>query len=308
MTHWSRYDNTWQGVLLADLFDQFEIDDNADTVMFHCYGGYTSNVLLSDIRADDHAMLAVAHDGKPLDSMHGGPVRVVMPSLYFWKSAKWVGGGRVPDPQPARLLGDVRLSHARRSLARGALRLALPEADRRRPMVTQPQTAERASTQSSELEPAMETYHELPPIRLPVDWVLTDERFLEIAQLNEDLLLERTADGRLVQMGFPDRESERVTTLMCTLIGLWALQAQGEVRGEAGGYLFSGGPAMCPDVSWVSPEQLREERIEHGQFFFAPAFAVEVRSRSQRIASQQRRMQQWNGTRRATGLVNRSVR
>lgn len=160
-------------------------------------------------------------------------------------------------------------------------------------MVTQPQTAERASTQSSALEPAMESYHELPPIRLPVDWVLTDERFLEIAQLNEDLLLERTADGRLVQMGFPDRESERVTTLMCTLIGLWALQAQGEVRGEAGGYLFSGGPAMCPDVSWVSPEQLREERIEHGQFFFAPAFAVEVRSRSQRIASQQRRMQQW---------------
>ena len=92
VTHWSRYDNTWQGVLLADLFDQFEIDDNADTVMFHCYGGYTSNVLLSDIRADDHAMLAVAHDGKPLDSMHGGPVRVVIPSLYFWKSAKWVGG------------------------------------------------------------------------------------------------------------------------------------------------------------------------------------------------------------------------
>ena len=92
VTHWSRYDNTWDGVLLSDLFEALGVKESATHVMFHCYGGYTSNVPMADIRADDHAMLAIAHDGKPLEPMHGGPVRAVIPSLYFWKSAKWVGG------------------------------------------------------------------------------------------------------------------------------------------------------------------------------------------------------------------------
>ena len=92
VTHWSRYDNTWKGVLLSRLFDELDVLPEADAVMFHCYGGYTANVPLADIRADDHAMLAIAHDGVPLAPEHGGPVRAVIPSLYFWKSAKWVGG------------------------------------------------------------------------------------------------------------------------------------------------------------------------------------------------------------------------
>lgn len=92
VTHWSRYDNRWQGVLLSDLFAAVGVGAEAEAVMFHCYGGYTANVPLADIRADDHAMLAIAHDGSPLEAMHGGPVRAVLPSLYFWKSAKWVGG------------------------------------------------------------------------------------------------------------------------------------------------------------------------------------------------------------------------
>jgi Uma2 family endonuclease len=160
-------------------------------------------------------------------------------------------------------------------------------------MVTQPETMDGAPDQPNALEPAAGVHDGLQPIRLPNDWALTDERFLEIAHLNDDLMLERTTDGRLVQMAFPERISERVATAMCALIGLWALQTRGEIRGEAGGYIFSGGPAMCPDVSWVSPEQLRQGRIERGQFYFAPAFAVEVRSLSQSIISQQRRMQQW---------------
>ena len=92
VTHWSRYDNTWQGVLLSDLFAQLAISPQAEAVMFHCFGGYTANIPLADLRADDHAMIAVAHDGAPLRPEHGGPARVVVPSLYFWKSAKWVGG------------------------------------------------------------------------------------------------------------------------------------------------------------------------------------------------------------------------
>ena len=92
VTHWSRYDNTWRGVLLSRLFDELNVSPDASAVMFHCYGGYTANVPIADIRADDHAMLAVEHDGAPLPPQHGGPVRAVIPSLYFWKSAKWVGG------------------------------------------------------------------------------------------------------------------------------------------------------------------------------------------------------------------------
>ncbi len=92
VTHWSRYDNTWQGVLLKTILDQVQPKSGAIAVMFHSYGGYTTNVPLEDIYRDDHAMLATHHDGQPILPDHGGPVRGVIPSLYFWKSAKWVSG------------------------------------------------------------------------------------------------------------------------------------------------------------------------------------------------------------------------
>jgi DMSO/TMAO reductase YedYZ molybdopterin-dependent catalytic subunit len=57
----------------------------------HCFGGYTTNLLLSDLMVDN-ALLAYKHDGKPLAPEHGGPCRLVIPHLYFWKSAKWVRG------------------------------------------------------------------------------------------------------------------------------------------------------------------------------------------------------------------------
>ena len=138
-------------------------------------------------------------------------------------------------------------------------------------------------------------YDDPQPIRLPPDWALTDERFLEIAQLNPDQLLERTADGRLQLMAWPERLSERTTTLISAFIALWHLSVGGEARGEGGGYIFSDGPAMAPDASWVSPEQLERGRIEKGQFYFAPAFVVEVRSPSQSIPEQQTRMEEWIG-------------
>ena len=92
VTHWSRYDNEWEGVLFKDLLADLDVNDGVDAVMFHCYGGYTTNVRLEELMADDHAMFAIRHDGQPLAPEHGGPVRAVVPSLYFWKSAKWVGG------------------------------------------------------------------------------------------------------------------------------------------------------------------------------------------------------------------------
>ena len=101
VTHWSRYDNTWHGVLIKTILEQVTPKSGAIAVMFHSYGGYTTNVPLEDIYRDDHAMLATQHDGQPIAPDHGGPVRGVIPSLYFWKSAKWVSGMEIiPQDRP----------------------------------------------------------------------------------------------------------------------------------------------------------------------------------------------------------------
>ena len=101
VTHWSRYDNEWEGVPMSAVLARIKINPSAVSVMFHSYGGYTTNVPLEDISRDDHAMFAVKHDGRPLAREHGGPMRAVIPSLYFWKSAKWVGGMEfLPQDQP----------------------------------------------------------------------------------------------------------------------------------------------------------------------------------------------------------------
>jgi DMSO/TMAO reductase YedYZ molybdopterin-dependent catalytic subunit len=92
VTHWSRYDNDWEGILWSDLIAKVGLKSSALAVMFHSYGGYTTNVPLEDLARDDHAMLGIRHDGEQISADHGGPVRAVIPSLYFWKSAKWVGG------------------------------------------------------------------------------------------------------------------------------------------------------------------------------------------------------------------------
>ena len=92
VTHWSRYDNDWEGIVWSDLIARVGLKSDALAVMFHSYGGYTTNVPLEDLARDDHAMLAIRHDGEQIAAEHGGPVRAVIPSLYFWKSAKWLGG------------------------------------------------------------------------------------------------------------------------------------------------------------------------------------------------------------------------
>ena len=92
VTTWSRYDNTWEGVLFRSVLEQLRVLPEATAVLVHCYGGYTTNIPLADLRRDDHALFAITHDGTPLAPEHGGPMRLVVPSLYFWKSAKWVSG------------------------------------------------------------------------------------------------------------------------------------------------------------------------------------------------------------------------
>ena len=91
VTTWSRYDNRWDGVRFRDAMALAEVLPEATEVMFHCYGGYTTNVPLEALTGDG-VLLAHSHDGKPLEREHGGPLRGVVPQLYFWKSAKWVRG------------------------------------------------------------------------------------------------------------------------------------------------------------------------------------------------------------------------
>ncbi len=91
VTTWSRYDNDWTGVATRDLLDLAMPQDRAGYLMLHSYDGYSTNVPLADFAAPD-AMLVHSWQGKPLQREHGGPVRLVIPHLYFWKSAKWLSG------------------------------------------------------------------------------------------------------------------------------------------------------------------------------------------------------------------------
>lgn len=91
VTHWSKLDTTWTGVSILTLMQHLQLDPKATAVMVHCYGGYTTNLLLDDFNRDLN-LLAHTFDGKPLEKDHGGPLRLVVPHLYFWKSAKWVSG------------------------------------------------------------------------------------------------------------------------------------------------------------------------------------------------------------------------
>ncbi len=91
VTGWSKLDNEWQGVAFGDLMQRIRPKPQAQHVMVHCYGGYTTNVPLADL-LQDGALFAHTHNGKPLPSEHGGPLRLVVPHLYFWKSAKWARG------------------------------------------------------------------------------------------------------------------------------------------------------------------------------------------------------------------------
>lgn len=89
VTQWSRYDNHWQGVSARTLIELARPRQSARFVAFTSYDGYTTNVALEDFLGDD-VLLAHSWEGKPLTRQHGGPLRVVLPKLYFWKSPKWV--------------------------------------------------------------------------------------------------------------------------------------------------------------------------------------------------------------------------
>lgn len=89
VTKWSKLATTWRGVSLDLLME--DVDTTADYALAHCYGGYTTNLPLEDL-LDGKAWVAYEFDGSELAPQHGGPARLLVPHLYFWKSAKWVRG------------------------------------------------------------------------------------------------------------------------------------------------------------------------------------------------------------------------
>jgi DMSO/TMAO reductase YedYZ molybdopterin-dependent catalytic subunit len=94
VTKWSKLDTVWEGVALDTLLENVETAGEYATAF--CDGGYTTNLPLADLTGG-RAWLAYAYDDQPLDPEHGGPVRLLVPHLYFWKSAKWVRGLRLTE-------------------------------------------------------------------------------------------------------------------------------------------------------------------------------------------------------------------
>lgn len=92
VTTWSRLGNVWEGVSARELLGRAGVKPTANFVVCHAYdNGWTTNLPLSYFLHDD-VLLADTHDGQPITSEHGGPVRGIVPQLYAWKSAKWING------------------------------------------------------------------------------------------------------------------------------------------------------------------------------------------------------------------------
>ncbi len=91
VTKWSKLDTEWEGVSVDTLLSQVEPEPRAAFVMVHSYGDYTANLPLADL-VNGQAFIAYRYGGEPLAPEHGGPARLVVPHLYFRKSAKWVRG------------------------------------------------------------------------------------------------------------------------------------------------------------------------------------------------------------------------
>ena len=99
VTRWSKLDNTWEGVSIRELMKHVRPLPEATFVLQHADPDYTTNIALEDLLQDD-VLLALKHSGRDLEPDHGGPMRLVVPRLYFWKSAKWLRALEFLDVNP----------------------------------------------------------------------------------------------------------------------------------------------------------------------------------------------------------------
>lgn len=91
VTTWSKLDVQWRGVKVIDFLKEIDVDPQAAHVMEHCYGDYTTNISLEDFVREENFFAYTLFD-EPLPAEHGGPMRLIVPHLYAWKSAKWING------------------------------------------------------------------------------------------------------------------------------------------------------------------------------------------------------------------------
>lgn len=96
VTGWSKLDNTWEGVSIRTVVDAAGLKPQASHALVWAPYGYSANLPL-DVLIDDDVLFAWNHDGEPLDPEHGGPLRLVVPKRYAWKSVKWANGLQIVD-------------------------------------------------------------------------------------------------------------------------------------------------------------------------------------------------------------------
>ncbi|MEL6654557.1 MAG: sulfite oxidase-like oxidoreductase [Bacteroidota bacterium] len=106
VTAWSKLDTRWRGVDVGSLLAMAQPTTKAKYVLAFCHGGYTTNLPLTDV-LDGKAFIGLQYGGFPLTPEHGGPARLVVPHLYFWKSAKWVQGLRLISEDQAGFWEEI---------------------------------------------------------------------------------------------------------------------------------------------------------------------------------------------------------
>ncbi len=92
VTRWSKLDTTWEGVPWSWVMETARPKPEAHYIMAHCEFDFTTNIPLDELLNDENVLLAYKYDDKPLEPDHGYPLRLLVPHLYFWKSAKWLRG------------------------------------------------------------------------------------------------------------------------------------------------------------------------------------------------------------------------
>jgi DMSO/TMAO reductase YedYZ molybdopterin-dependent catalytic subunit len=91
VTGWTKLDTAWKGVRASSLLAAVAVSPQARHAVIHAEGGWTTNLPLDELMRDD-VLVAYEYEGRPIPAEHGGPVRLLVPRLYFWKSAKWLEG------------------------------------------------------------------------------------------------------------------------------------------------------------------------------------------------------------------------
>jgi DMSO/TMAO reductase YedYZ molybdopterin-dependent catalytic subunit len=91
VTTWSKLDTSWEGVLVEDVLAAANVGIRTPFLLAHSYDGYSTNIATADLEGNK-ALVALRYEGRPLERDHGGPARLLVPHLYFWKSAKWIKG------------------------------------------------------------------------------------------------------------------------------------------------------------------------------------------------------------------------